>query len=142
MSTDQIEPYVDKNPDARARIEKALEIRNAMGIYGEGGQSDGTFFGISRAHTQTILEYCFGMVWSRPLLDLKTREIIVLCTMAAQDLPDELEWHVRSGLNLGLTREEIIEVIVQCSPYIGLPKTNHALRAAQRAFDKLDQKAE
>ena len=60
--------------------------------------------------------------------------------MVAQDLPGELEWHVRSALNLGLTQDEIIEAIVQCSPYVGLPKTNHALRAAKRAFDKAEGK--
>ncbi len=118
------------------RLEKAKKIRAQMGIYGKGGQASEEFYEISSVHTQGIFEWCFGMVWSQPLLDLKTREIVVISTMAAQDLPDELEWHVRSALNLGLTEEELIEVIVQCSPYIGLPKTNHALRAAKRAFKK------
>jgi 4-carboxymuconolactone decarboxylase len=121
------------------RLEKAKEVRDRMGIYGKGGQASEEFYGISPTHTQGIFEWCFGMVWAQPLLDLKTREIVVISTMAAQDLPDELEWHVRSALNLGLTQEELIEVIVQCSPYIGLPKTNHALMAAKRAFKKADE---
>ena len=125
-----------ETPKVEERLEKAKKIRAQMGIYGKGGQASEEFYEISSVHTQGIFEWCFGMVWSQPLLDLKTREIVVISTMAAQDLPDELEWHVRSALNLGLTEKELIEVIVQCSPYIGLPKTNHALRAAKRAFKK------
>ena len=128
-----------ETPKVEERLEKAKKIRAQMGIYGKGGQASEEFYEISPVHTQGIFEWCFGMVWSQPLLDLKTREIVVISTMAAQDLPDELEWHVRSALNLGLTEEELIEVIVQCSPYIGLPKTNHALRAAKRAFKKADE---
>ncbi len=141
MAEDMMENYVDNNPDVQERFRKAGEIRRAMGIYGEGGQTTDDFLKISPVHTQTIMEYCFGMVWAQSeKLDLKTREIIVLATMVAQDLPGELEWHVRSALNLGLTQDEIIEAIVQCSPYVGLPKTNHALRAAKRAFDKAEGK--
>ena len=138
MSDEKVWDQLER-PNVEDRLEKAKKIRAQMGIYGKGGQASEEFYGISSVHTQGIFEWCFGMVWSQPLLDLKIREIVVISTMAAQDLPDELEWHVRSALNLGLTQEEIIEVIVQCSPYIGLPKTNHALRAAKRAFKIADE---
>jgi 4-carboxymuconolactone decarboxylase len=127
-----------ERPDVDERLDKARAIRDQMGIYGEGGQASREFYEISPTHTQGVIEWCFGMVWSQPHLDLKTKEICVMCTMAAQDLPEELAWHARSALNLGLTREEIIAVIVQCSPYIGLPKTNHALRAVARMFKELE----
>ncbi|MBT3350097.1 MAG: carboxymuconolactone decarboxylase family protein [Nitrospinaceae bacterium] len=135
MSDEMIWAMLEK-PKVEDRLEKAKAVREKMGIYGKGGQATEAFYKISDVHTQGIFEWCFGMIWSQPLLDLKTKEIVVISTMAAQDLPDELEWHVRSALNLGLTEGEIIEVIVQCTPYIGLPKTNHALHAAQRAFEK------
>ena len=99
-------------------------------VYGDGGQVTGDFYDISDIHTQTIFEWCFGMVWAQPELDLKTKEIVVLTTMAAQDQPAEFEWHVRSALNLGIAREEIIAIIVQCTPYIGLPKANHMFMAS------------
>jgi alkylhydroperoxidase/carboxymuconolactone decarboxylase family protein YurZ len=53
-------------------------------------------------------------------------------------LHDEVGWHARAAMNLGVIREKIIEVIVQCSPYIGLTTTNHALRAVMRVFKELD----
>jgi len=64
------------------------------------------------------------------------RELIVIAAAAAQDLPEEVEVHVRGALNRGATREEIVETITQCAPYIGFPKTNHALRAAKRILDQ------
>lgn len=136
---DRIMAHVDPHPDAKERIQKALETRQKMGIYGKGGQADDGLYQIAPRYTQGLLEYAWGMIWSNPALDLKTREIISLSAFAAQQLDDEAEWHVRSALNHGLTREEIIEVFVQCSPYIGFPKTNHMLRAAKRAFDRLDR---
>jgi 4-carboxymuconolactone decarboxylase len=91
---------------------------------------------IAPVHARAIHEYCFGTIWDRPHLDLKMRELIVIATAAAQDLPEEVEVHVRGTLNRGASREEIVETIVQCAPYIGFPKTNHALRAAKRIFDQ------
>ncbi len=136
---DQIAPYIDHNPDAEARVERAHEIRKAMGIYGQGGQSARGYWKFAPLHAQAIFEYCFGIVWAQPLLDLKQREIIVISALAAQDFHDEVEWHIRSGMNLGLTRDEIIEVLTTLSPYIGLPRTNHSLRSALRAFEKADK---
>jgi len=46
--------------------------------------------------------------------------------------------HTQGALNQGWTREEIIEAIVGLCPYMGFPKTNHALRAAQKVFEKAD----
>jgi len=133
MSDEKVWDRLD-TPDVRERIEKAKAIRGEMGIYGDGGQATEAFYNISAVHTQTMFEWCFGMIWAQPLLDLKTKEVAVLAAMAAQDLHEEIEWHTRAALNLGLTKDEIVEVFVQLSPYIGLPKTNHALKAASRAF--------
>ena len=95
---------------------------------------------IAPVHARAIHEYCFGTIWDRPHLDLKMRELIVIAAAAAQDLPEEVEVHVRGALNRGATREEIVEAIVQLAPYIGFPKTNHALRAAKRIFDQWDKR--
>ncbi|MFC1492222.1 carboxymuconolactone decarboxylase family protein [Nitrospinota bacterium] len=136
---DRLTDHIDHDPDVEARIERALEIRKAMGIYGRGGQSERGFWKFAPVHAQAIFEYCFGIVWAQPLLDLKQREVIVISVLAAQQLDGEVEWHVRSALNLGLTREEIVEVLTQLSPYIGLPKTNHAFKAAVKAFESVDR---
>ena len=97
---------------------------------------------ICPAHARAIHEYCFGTVWDRPHLDLKTRELIVIAAAAASDLAGEVGLHARGALNRGATRDEIIETILQCAPYIGFPKTNHALKAAKDVFDRWEAKKE
>jgi 4-carboxymuconolactone decarboxylase len=128
-----------KLPDIAERLENAKKIRAKMGIYGPGGQSSKEFYEISPVHTQGLMEWCFGMIWSQPELDPKMKEVAVLAAMVAQDFHNEIEWHVKSGLNLGLKREEIIALIIQCTPYCGYPKVNHALHAALRAFKSHDE---
>jgi 4-carboxymuconolactone decarboxylase len=121
------------------RFARAQKIRAKMGIYGAGGQTQQDFYKISKPHTQGLMEWCFGTIWADDTLEPKIKEVAVLAAMVAQDLHNEVEWHVKSGLNLGLTREEIIALIVQCTPYCGYPKVNHALNAAMRAFRSIDE---
>ena len=141
-SGDRILSEVDLNPDVKKRIDKAIEVRQKIGIYGTGGQGNDGFYTISPAHNQVIFEYCFGMVWNQSILDLRTRELIVIAASTTNQCDNELEWHVRSALNAGLNRDEILEAITQCRPYIGLSKTNQGLRAAKKAFDAIDEKAD
>lgn len=120
------------------RYEKGLEIRKSLGIYGEDGLA-GTFSEmreLAPAHTRAIVEYCFGTCWNQPLLDHRTREMLIVAAAAAQDLPGEVEIHAEGLLNQGTTPEELAEAIVSLCPYIGFPKTNHALRAAKKAIDR------
>ncbi len=93
---------------------------------------------IAPAHARAIHEYCFGQMWDQPHLDMKFRELIVIATAAAQDLPGEVKMHVRGALNRGGTRGEVIDTILNCAPYIGFPKTNHALYAAKEVLDLWD----
>ena len=95
---------------------------------------------ICPTHADAIHEYCFGTVWDRPHLDMKFRELIVIAAATASDCPAEVGLHTRGALNRGATRDEIIETILQCSPYVGFPRTNHALKAAREIFDQWEKK--
>jgi 4-carboxymuconolactone decarboxylase len=128
-----------ERPTIEERFERAKKIRARMGIYGPGGQTPQDFYKISKVHTQGLMEWCFGMIWADETLDPKIKEVAVLASMVSQDFHNEIEWHVKSGLNLGLKRKEIIALIVQCTPYCGYPKVNHALNAAMRAFKSVDE---
>jgi 4-carboxymuconolactone decarboxylase len=97
---------------------------------------------ICPTHARAIHEYCFGTVWDRPHLDLKMRELIVIAAATASDCAAEVALHARGALNRGATRDEIIETILQCAPYVGFPKTNHALKAAKGVFDQWEAKQE
>ncbi len=121
------------------RIKKGRAIRKSG--FGPAGEKRWDMLNaLDPGHAESVLDYCFGTVWARPGLDLKFRSLIVIAVAAASNFPEEVEMHTRGALNRGATREEIIETIVQCSPYIGFPKTNHALQAAKRVFDHWEER--
>jgi len=97
---------------------------------------------ISPMHGRAVLEYCFGTVWTEPHLSIKIKEFILIAVCAAQGEYDAVERQVRGAINQGATHKEIIEAITTCAPYIGYPRTNASLRAAQRVFDEWDQHPE
>ena len=108
--------------------------------FGEGGEEAlRRLAAVDAGHARAICEFVFGTVWSRPHLDLKTRELIVLAIATALDKPNEVELHARAALRRGLTRKQIVETIVQAAPYAGFPVANHGLLAVQRAFDAADR---
>ena len=81
------------------------------------------------------VEFPFGELYTREVLDDKTRE---LCTVAALTvhgfaLPD-LKVHVQGALNCGASREEIVEVITQMIAYCGFPAATNGLLAAKDVF--------
>ena len=75
-------------------------------------------------------EFAFGVVWSGPVLDRKTRSVATIAALAALGRRDELTKHLGIGLNHGLTLEEIEELIVQIVPYAGFPAAAQAMEAA------------
>ena len=77
-----------------------------------------------------VTEFCFGGFWSRPGLDLRSRSLCTLAPLAARGKTDELKGHLMGAKNLGITREERIEVLMQTSQYAGIPAAVQALNAA------------
>ncbi|HEY7164548.1 MAG TPA: carboxymuconolactone decarboxylase family protein, partial [Candidatus Binatia bacterium] len=69
-----------------------------------------------------LLEFPFGDIYSRPGLDLKSREIAVIAALTAMgNAAPQLKAHIDGALNVGCTREEVIEVIMQMAVYAGFP---------------------
>jgi 4-carboxymuconolactone decarboxylase len=91
---------------------------------------------ISPMHGRAIYEYCYGTVWAQPLIDIKTKELILTAVCASQGEYEGVGRQVRGALAHGATQKEVIEVITTCAPYIGYPRTNGSLRAAQEVFDQ------
>jgi 4-carboxymuconolactone decarboxylase len=77
-----------------------------------------------------VTQFCFGMFWSRPQLDLRSRSLCTVAQLAALGKTDELRGHLVGALNLGITRDELIEVLMQTACYAGVPAAVQALNAA------------
>jgi 4-carboxymuconolactone decarboxylase len=77
-----------------------------------------------------VAQFCFGMFWSRPNLAIRDRSLCTVAQLAALGRTEELKAHLAGALNLGITREELIEVLMQTACYAGVPLAVGALNAA------------
>ncbi|HZR84081.1 MAG TPA: carboxymuconolactone decarboxylase family protein [Candidatus Binatia bacterium] len=87
-----------------------------------------------------VTEFCFGMFWSRPNLAIRDRSLVTVAQLAALGRTEELKGHLAGALNLGIKREELIEVLMQTACYAGVPAAVNALGAAADVLGTGDRK--
>ena len=85
---------------------------------------------------ELIIEIGWGTIWSRPGLDRRTRSLLTITLLAAQNRPDELTVHLQNAVNNGCTHEEIREALLHTIAYCGLPTARSAVRLASRVLGK------
>jgi 4-carboxymuconolactone decarboxylase len=119
-------------PQATTTMENRLErgIRTQMDIFGENMRD---FWQSGPEETRHInrwlAENCFGDYYTRGGLDLKRRELITFCFLAAQGgCEPQLTAHAAANLRLGNDKAFLTKIVSQCLPYIGYPRTLNALR--------------
>ena len=86
-----------------------------------------------------VIEYCWGYGWTRPGLSRKTRSMLNLVILLALAKPNELRAHVRGALRNGVTKKEIVEVLIHGTIYCGIPAGVDAFRNARVAMDEWDE---
>ena len=83
----------------------------------------------SRHVNRWLAGNCFGDYYTRKGLDNRQREMITFCFIAAQGgCEPQLAGHTAGNLGVGNDKQFLINVISQCMPYIGYPRTLNALR--------------
>jgi len=87
-----------------------------------------------------VVENCWGEVWTRGVLNKKTRSLITIGMLAALKMPTELKAHVLGGLRNGCTVEEIQETLLQSTVYCGIPSGVEAFKAAREVIDEWEKK--
>lgn len=86
-----------------------------------------------------VIEFGFGDIYSRPGLNLKSREIAVVAALTALGTATpQLKVHIHGALNVGCARQEIVEVIMQMAVYAGFPAALNGLFAAKEVFNERD----
>jgi 4-carboxymuconolactone decarboxylase len=122
--------------DERQRYEQGIETRRA--VLGD-RHVDATLKNqneFTDAFQDFITRYAWGEIWSRPGLPTETRSMLTLAMMVALNRPDELRMHLNAALNVGVTREQIREVLLQSAIYCGLPAANSAFHIAMEVFSQ------
>jgi 4-carboxymuconolactone decarboxylase len=88
-----------------------------------------------------VIEFPFGDIYSRPGLDLKSRQIATVAALTALgNAQPQLKVHIHGALNVGCTREEVIEVIMQMAVYAGFPAALNGIFVAKEVFKERDTK--
>ena len=87
-----------------------------------------------------IIEFPYGDIYSRGVLSPKERQIATIASLTTlgNAIP-ELKAHIQGALNVGCTRQEIVEVIIQMAVYAGFPAAVNAIFAAKDVFAELDK---
>ena len=84
---------------------------------------------------QYLIEFPFGDIYSRPGLDLRSREIATVAALTALgNAAPQLKVHIGAALHVGLTQDEIVEVIMRMAVYAGFPAALNGLFAAKEVF--------
>ena len=120
--------------DDRRRREQGMAVRRAVlgdahVVRAAAGTDD-----VTEDFQDLITRYAWGDVWSRPGLSRHTRSCITLAMLAALHHDDELALHIRGALRNGVSRDEIVEVLLQVAVYAGVPAANRAFGIAQRVL--------
>jgi 4-carboxymuconolactone decarboxylase len=95
----------------------------------------------NREFQTLVTEYCWGEIWTRDGLPKQTRSLLNIATMIALNRPHELEMHVKGALRNGCTADQIKEVLLQSTIYVGVPAGVDAFRVASTAIAEAEKPA-
>lgn len=125
--------------DGQARYQRGWE--KLKEVDGEAGERViESLRDIAPDFARLLIEFPFGDIYSRPALDLKSREIAVVAALTALgNAAPQLKVHIHGALNVGCSREEVVEVIMQMAVYAGFPAALNGLSAAKEVFKERDE---
>ncbi len=83
-----------------------------------------------------ITAFAMGEVWSRPVLDLKTRSLLTLAAAVALEREDQVRLHTQGALHSGASPAEIAETIIHLMIYAGFPAAWRAMVIAGKVISE------
>ncbi|HXG21252.1 MAG TPA: carboxymuconolactone decarboxylase family protein [Methylomirabilota bacterium] len=119
----------------QADLEKGLDIRKKL--TGKRYTAAKTALAELAPDLEDILnEVVFGRIWTRPGLELKMRSAITIAALTAMQRLPQLKGHIANGLNAGLSKQEIIEILMHMAFYAGVPTAVNAFQLAKEVFQE------
>jgi 4-carboxymuconolactone decarboxylase len=131
MSSDRPEAFNQKT------FQKGLDVRKKVLGADHVQKSLDAASDFTRDMQEFVTEYCWGAIWGRPGLDLRTRSMLNIGMLTALNRSHELAVHVRGAINNGVTEGEMKEIILQAAVYCGMPAGLESLRIAEKAINEL-----
>ena len=126
------------SPAEETRLERGMRLlRQIDGMAGERVVT--AMQDIAPDFARYLIEFPFGDIYARPGLNLRDREIATIAALTAMGTATpQLKVHIEGGLNCGLSRDEIVETIMQMAIYAGFPAALNGLVAAKEVFAHRD----
>ena len=124
--------------DEAERTAKGMEIRRKVLGDAHVDRAQAGLNDLNREFQALITRYAWGEIWTRPGLPAHTRSLLTIGMLIALNREGELALHFRAASNIGVSRDEIKEVILQSAIYCGVPAANAAFHLAQEVFQKMD----
>lgn len=94
---------------------------------------------VSPEFEKYIVEFAMGEIWSRPVLDIRTRSLITISGLCRQPRSLAFEVAIRSALNSGATKQEVIETLIHLSVYAGFPNCWECLVVVNKILQELNE---
>ncbi|WP_321369943.1 carboxymuconolactone decarboxylase family protein [uncultured Draconibacterium sp.] len=116
-----------KTVTEETRFDDGLKVQKS--IFGEIIDKMQAMAPENQKHIQNYLSaFCFGDIYTRGTLDLKTRELLTLCILSALGgCESQVKSHVNGNLSVGNDKNTMLTAVTQCLPYMGFPRTLNAL---------------
>ena len=130
----ELPPKTERNDSREVLVQRGQELLQKL--HAERGRQgyaapDNPFTG---ALYPLAIEYGYGEIWHRPGLSLRERALVSLAGFTALRMEDQLKKFGQSALNAGLSKDEIIEAVVQTAPFSGFAPALNALRWLSEAL--------
>jgi len=119
------------------RFKKGLETLNRINGEGSGERIVNTLTEVSPDIAKYAIEYGFGDLFNRTVLSDKTKELVIIANLAAMgNAQSQLKAHINAALNVGVSQEEIAEVMILTSAYSGFPAAINGTLALKDVLTK------
>lgn len=127
--------------DDAKRSKQGMKVRRAVLGDAHVDRAVASTTDFNRDFQDFITRYAWGDIWSRPGLPRHTRSLLTLALMVALNRVEEFRMYVRAAINIGVTRDQIKEVLLQSAIYCGVPAANSAFRIAAEVFADIDKES-
>ena len=88
-----------------------------------------------------VLEFIFGDLYARPGLELKIKQMLTITILTTLgNAKPQLAYHINCGLNIGISRQEIIDIMTHIAGYAGFPAALNGVTTAKEVFTERDEK--
>lgn len=94
--------------------------------------------GLDADYQRWITETAWGGVWARPGLDRRTRSLVTIALLAGLG-HEELRLHLKAAPGLGVSPQEVAEVLLHVGVYAGIPAANTAFAMAKEEYEQPDE---